>query len=346
MKHVFLALLTTLILSSQANAGGDRIGNGGGLWGCYNSDNSFRSGQLMDLFEAKQQFGLYIPTSGLDTTPVEVLNTRVRWMKANLPAVHAMIEPALVRVQNNLVMTDASLIQIDDAWPKIRPLPTDCLNGEWKYTQFANYTTYDSVLVNNYLWTHPGIPTLDKAALILHEAVYLSLRERFGDQDSVRARHINGLLFSNLPSGEIGKRINSILGGSQPPPPPVPTPVPTPVPGKPKVLGYACTLKNTITDLLYTADASTQIDAEFEVQQNCQKQGHVSYCAEKDVQCEAYTKLVSTDVCIAKNTITDKTYRATGKNKIQATAFAVLACQKDGHVSYCAPLKCAAGIEN
>lgn len=344
MKHVLFAIVATLTLSSQANAGGDRIGNGGGLWGCYNSDSSFRSGQLMDLFEAKQQFGLYIPTSGLDTTPLEVLNTRVRWMKAYLPAVHAMLEPALQRVQNNLVMTDASLIQIDDAWPKIRPLPTECLNGEWKYTQFANYTTYDSVLVNNYLWTHPGIPTLDKAALVLHEAVYLTLRERYGDQDSVRARHINGLLFSNLPAGEIGKRINALLGNSVPTPP-VPPPVP-PAPKEPKILGYICMTKNTMSDLIYSASGLTEIDAEFATQAACEKDGRVSYCTDKTMQCEVYTKDTPTDACIAKNTMSDLTYRGNGRNKIQASANALLACQKDGRVSYCKVTKCAAGPAN
>ncbi|MCO4755300.1 MAG: formylglycine-generating enzyme family protein, partial [Bacteriovoracaceae bacterium] len=107
---------------------------------------------------------------------------------------------------------DVDLEVIEDSLYRVRPPVRACAKGDINYIQLANYTNYGAVLINQYLFNNPGLPEVDKAALIFHEVIYAYLRDRYADTDSVRTREIVGYIFSDLKNVEVSEKIEEALG--------------------------------------------------------------------------------------------------------------------------------------
>lgn len=214
-----LILISTLIVSMQLYAG-DKIGNGGGLWICPRS-GSVEKGSLIDLFEGREQYGLTSSSFALGG-PMQIVMEKKIMTEKHMPLLFSKIESYLNDTLSKMRFISADLVIIDDALYVIQPQASLCKEA-WKYVQFANYTTVSGqILINEPLWNNPIIADIDKAALVWHEAIYHWLRDEFGAQNSIQARYIIALLFSDLDPKEIYKDIywelyKSSIPSAQPP---------------------------------------------------------------------------------------------------------------------------------
>lgn len=207
------ALAASLMASPGVFASEGAIGNGGGAWVCQNADalGTLRWAQLVDLYEARTEFGLIQQEMG-ERNYHEIIDLiRMKLFSVD-KGFYEGIQKQLETVEPNLVFVDADLEIVDDALYRIRPSKKECLGGTISYVQLANYTNYGKILIQKGVFEDPRLGEVDKAALMIHEAVYAYLRERFQEKDSVCARRIVGLLFSTMRAEEVKKEIEKLLG--------------------------------------------------------------------------------------------------------------------------------------
>ncbi|MBJ00754.1 MAG: hypothetical protein CME67_05930 [Halobacteriovoraceae bacterium] len=210
-----------LILSSMMVAGmslsviaGEGAGNGGGAWVCQNNDQlkTIRWAKLVDLYEAEKEFKLGIKYYHDNYGYQDIVEVQKSWLNFVDHTFYEELTPYFEEVERNIRMVDADLEVIDDSLYRVRPPARDCLGGEVKYVQVANYTHYGSVLINEHLFKNEMFSASDKAALIFHETIYAYLRDKYGDEDSVRAREIVGYIFSKLKRPEVSERVGELIG--------------------------------------------------------------------------------------------------------------------------------------
>ena len=85
----FLLVFGALFALSPLAQANDRIGNGGGLWACWR-DNSIVQAELVDLFEAKNEFQLTVSKEGMATTPSEIFAAKIKLIKDAFPSLPNM----------------------------------------------------------------------------------------------------------------------------------------------------------------------------------------------------------------------------------------------------------------
>lgn len=219
MKRTILSCLL-LIACSTSLAGVKEVGNGGGLWVCRDSSsNQIHWMRLVDLFEAEAEFKLNLSMhTGRSYTEILDL-TKIRIFKTN-KGLFSDLEQYIDTVERNKIMVNADLEMIDDALFRIRPPQSSCVNGDISYVQFGNYTNYGAILIRQDLWQ--SISELDKAALIVHEAIYAYFRQRYNQTNSVQTRIAVGYIFSNLEIDLLKEKLNPLFT-VKPPPSPAPS---------------------------------------------------------------------------------------------------------------------------
>ncbi|MCO4753513.1 MAG: formylglycine-generating enzyme family protein [Bacteriovoracaceae bacterium] len=212
-KSLCLMMLATGLTAGQASAREGGVGNGGGAWVCHNDDQTqtIRWARLVDLYEAEKEFGLSVKKFGsygykeiVDLQKSRLLEIDKGFFESALPYFGA--------VEKKIKEVDGDLEVIDDALYRMKPSYRKCLGGEVRYTQLANYTNYETILVSEYLFNSSKLSEVDKAALIVHEALYAYFRDLFKDSDSVRTRKVVGYLFSELENDEVFQKYIEILG--------------------------------------------------------------------------------------------------------------------------------------
>jgi len=209
-----------------------RVGNGGGAWVCknLNSPLQVRWAKLVDLFEATNEFKLNVPEHSGEKYETILDFIKLRIFKAN-KSFYTTIEPYFERVEANIVYIDADLEIINDSLYRIKPGFQSCENGEISYVQLANYTDYGKILIRKDLFSSSDFSELDKAALIVHEAIYEFARKEQEDKNSIRTRKIIGSIFSDISLKDLGRALRLFSDkNSQTNPKPTPTPTPTPTP--------------------------------------------------------------------------------------------------------------------
>lgn len=212
-KSLCLMMLATGLSAGSAYASEGGVGNGGGAWVCHNDDQTqtIRWARLVDLYEAEKEFGLSMKKFGSYGYKEIVELQKSRLLEID----NAFFEEALPyfdEVEKKVKEVDGDLEVIDDALYRMKPSYRKCLGGEVRYTQLANYTNYETILVSEYLFNSSKLSEVDKAALIVHEALYAYFRDLFKDSDSVRTRKVVGYLFSELKNDEVFQKYIEILG--------------------------------------------------------------------------------------------------------------------------------------
>jgi hypothetical protein len=200
------ACILLVLLSSFFNVtiAGPRVGNGGGAWVCERGGETLWI-EVVDLFEAKNEFNLDLLDFG-DKNFDDIMT----FMKKRLDATHyyyynnldihiAKVFESIQKVQSH------ELTPIDDVFPRVRPSLSHCPMGTISYEQVINFTVDGRVLIDEGFWKK--LPASSKAALIFHEAFYSLFREIYRDEDSIRARKMVGLVFSNLSEDELSKML-------------------------------------------------------------------------------------------------------------------------------------------
>ena len=135
----------------------------------------------MDIYEGRAFWGLNIPES---TAPYqEQVKTAVRRMETT--GIEPQLRTATEMIQKALKILPPgdALVEINDSLQSIIP--------KCPIEQLANFFNPSHVVVSGDIWAHLG--ETDKAALILHEALYYLDRDT-GVKDSRRARRITAEL--------------------------------------------------------------------------------------------------------------------------------------------------------
>lgn len=207
--RVLFCILLSLAFSPAAKASEHEIGNGGGAWACW--DGELRWMKLVDLYEGRGEFGLEIIEPGAHYSDI------IRQIRGRLSALNQYVASGINRNLDSVLMqimsVDGQLEYIDDVRYRVRPPADECLSGEIRYIQLANYTRYGKILLRQRYFESSALSETDRAALMLHEAVYAYLRERYNEQDSVRARRIVALLFSTLSVEDMKREVEYLLEG-------------------------------------------------------------------------------------------------------------------------------------
>jgi hypothetical protein len=204
MKRSFLISLLFLLSASPAWAYLNRVGNGGGAWTCRNYiSKDFRNTQVtwiaqIDLYEATSQYGLRLKNySGGYKKIVKQITRRLNALPGNP---FEGLQTFLDNVNNlkpgpNVTYLETNLAIINDALYFAVPLASSCPNGIIRYEQVVNYDNHGFIFIQRNLFN--ALSDRDKAALILHEAIY-AYRRSLGDTDSLNSRRMVGLAFSDI----------------------------------------------------------------------------------------------------------------------------------------------------
>ena len=340
----------SVIHLSAAHAG-DKIGNGGAIWACQNAQSDFLGGMLLDLFEATHEFGYTVQTFPISDANQISDAVMARYLK-DWPEFALKVKPHMSAVLANTRFVDAIVEKIDDANPPISPLPNQCKGGLWSFVQIANYKTDGQLLIRKDLWENAALGSVDKAALLWHEAVYRWLRSDYDDQTSTRARKIVALAFSTLPTSQISIEVRKLLWqqpSTQPPTPapspfPFPFPIPFPIPGQtnpptPVSPGpgpdlpagrYICVMDETMRQTPYMAVAATQLDASTQVKLACKNGSYGMFCSDISLSCEALASAVSWQ-CESQNNFTNHLFIGKGRSRLEAEYIAELTCTGASH---------------
>lgn len=193
------------------------VGNGGGAWVCRNPRGAIQWIQLVDLFEAENEFRLTLENySGtvpeiLDRVRLRLLDADRDLYEALAPGIEAL--HGLEDAPPHVIQTAEVLREVDDSLYRVMPDPTArCPRGRIEYAQVVNFKHDGQVLVQSTLFQ--ALSPTERAALVLHEAVYAYRRTALHDANSVTSRRLVGLLFSNLPASVLAERLEEILGAT------------------------------------------------------------------------------------------------------------------------------------
>jgi hypothetical protein len=319
-KIAFTIIFLTVVQTAQA---GDKVGNGGGLWTC-SSDQTLQHGMLVDLYEAEEEFSLQL-IAVTQSDPMKIVEQQNNYFKENLPAYFYTWNKILTDSKQKIHYVNAELTIVDDSLYRVKPISTTCAAG-WVYTQFANYTNQDQILIRADLWNSSKISPLHKAALVWHEVIYSWLRNQFQDTDSVRARQIVGLLFSTLPPQEMIRRIEKVL---------------SPLPINPTEPIWFCTIKNNNTSIFFGDYGLNQLEAKTTVTQKCQQAQLGFHCGEHTISCEEISTDSVSRTCQLKNYQNNRTYLGKGRNHLEAEFKTREQCQIDETSS---PIHCSSSV--
>lgn len=197
MTILALLLLPLASLASGVllDNGGSSFGNGGHSVRCMISESgSWSPPQSLDLFEGKKDFAHEYPQISSETEAETYAFALAR--KIDLASSfddvtgmrfgkHYSLTAKLRYILRHRVFVKSELTPTDDA--KLQGLSPGC-----ELVQTINFG--NEILVNEALWeAHSAI---DKAALLLHEAIYWHLRSQGRETDSRRVRRLVSYLIS------------------------------------------------------------------------------------------------------------------------------------------------------
>ena len=307
-------------------AGGDSVGNGGVLWACVSGsgDQTLHAAVLTDLHEAKAQHQwTLIKDPGGDA--YQVYQARKAWLAATLPELFNALKSRFQYVEDHLAYIDAELLPTNDYNYATKPLASSCSQGQWKPVNIANFREEDQqVLINNELWTSSKVPTLSKAALLFHEAIYYWMRTYYGAINSDRARKITGVLFTTMAPDAMKREIGKVIGT---------------YPNQPDGR-FVCVLKNAKRNQIYVAYAADEDEAAITVRMRCQNEADAKWCQASSLACEEVVSTSANRRCLAENVHTHKLYQGWGRALIEAQFNAHMACYIGSQAQGAQPQAC------
>lgn len=320
-KIIFSSLI---FLTAAISVAGDKVGNGGGLWTC-SSNKQLTQGMLVDLYEAEEEFSLELILS-YELDPMKIVSERYDFINNNLPQYFYQWDEKLSESLKKIHFVKSELTIVDDSLYRVKPLSSTCSEG-WVYTQFANFTNQDQILIREDLWANQLITSVHKAALVWHEVIYAWLREQFQDKDSVRARQIVGIVFSKLSASEMSSKIDNVLNSSS---------------HQPNQPYWVCMIKNNFTFKYFSSYGLNQLEASTKAIQKCNENGPSNYnCDEYSVKCDQILNQNTQVACRLKNFLTNKSYLSKGLISLEAEYKVRELCQNDGIAVHCDhPVEC------
>jgi hypothetical protein len=181
MKRLFL-----LFLISTFSYAGDK-GNGGYSIVCRDNENGpITSAELLDIYEGRV---LYKRNFQVDQNSVADLINLAKEKVASYGHFATKLDKEISLIERNTIYIPAGneLEPTDDAFPPIKK--KGC-----KFEQLANYTNSGEVLISSEIYDE--LDNINKAALIIHEAIYSIRRKALGEKTSQNTRRLVAHLMS------------------------------------------------------------------------------------------------------------------------------------------------------
>lgn len=173
----------------QEQEAGGVDGGGGNAVVCRNQAGEIESAEALDLFEAASMYSLNIQKTSIPMA--EQIEKALQVVPASSRLTLATYT-SIVQEKMKILPLGTKLEKINDSYEVV--LPSRC-----QVEQLARFYSQDRILVNGEIWAKLG--ETDRAALVLHEAVYATNR-LMGAKDSRRSRHIVAYLFDPSTSWE------------------------------------------------------------------------------------------------------------------------------------------------
>lgn len=179
--------LAAILCAASAFAGSATSGGGGAIV-CRDSSGKIQSARLLDLWEGEWD-GFSIPKSG-KSVEEQVQNALARLEQFN-PKLAEDVREELASVEKNMRVLPKGVVlpSISDAYNELSS--KDC-----NLETLAHYNDTKELLYVSFE-IHSAISKTDRAALMMHEAVYRSFRKAAKESDSRRVRAITARLFSD-----------------------------------------------------------------------------------------------------------------------------------------------------
>lgn len=179
-----MSLATALLLNSFPAIAGSRDAGGGAAVVCRNEAGKITSAEMFDLFEGRALYQLESQAETKGKTYLEIavsVGIELDRGRSRMPEAEEYSLGYRIREidkKKQMLPTDAGVSTIDDTLSPI--LPKNC-----KAVQAAVYLESGELYLDQEIWT--AFDQLNKAALLVHEAVYKELRD-MGETNSIRAR--------------------------------------------------------------------------------------------------------------------------------------------------------------
>ncbi len=203
MKKLLLGLGLLVTLSANAKEGG----NGGYSYVCRGQDGKIVSARLLDLWEP-ETFSTFQDNSNSVETQIDMA---VKKVEAFFPAAAQKLRALIASEMAIIFKTGRKLPVTNDAIPRYATDP-GC-----NYEQVARHghnieLEKDVLEINKEIYEDPSFSNSDRAALLIHEAIYTSARDR-GEKDSNKVRILVAKLFSDVPfSAKDKSRVDDFIG--------------------------------------------------------------------------------------------------------------------------------------
>ncbi len=194
MRPYFSLLVLLVSVHALAN-GGNGSSGGGAAYVCRDANKNITSAGMLDTYEGQFWHGLNIPISSVDPT------TQLRAALARMTDDYRrnLIADTADRIFANLSFLPAGveMSPIDDLGGDHPPVkPSGC-----ELTAVGFYVANGVLKVSRDIYE--ALPMTDRAAFVLHEAIYKIARDTSGAKDSAASRKLVADLFSTDASASV-----------------------------------------------------------------------------------------------------------------------------------------------
>ncbi|MCM2348752.1 MAG: DUF1566 domain-containing protein [Bacteriovoracaceae bacterium] len=181
-KYFLAAGMMTMCLTAMA---GDK-GNGGYSLVCRNTQGLITSAELLDIYEGRIIHKLEYPK---DELVVDALLSVAEHRSMGNMAFNDKLQKEINQIRLNTVfIPEGNELELtEDAFPVIKK--KGC-----QYEQLANYTNDGLLIVSQEIYDH--LDNLNKASLIIHEAIYSIRRKALDENSSVKSRQLTAHIMS------------------------------------------------------------------------------------------------------------------------------------------------------
>lgn len=186
----FKYALVSVLLSTSVFAGRE-TGNGGFAHVCRGVDNKITSAQLLDLWESEE-----LNTWSTNLPAIEQINTALNKISEISPDAENIISDFLTQIKSSLVFSKRPLTKTADALPPYEPGLGCAYEQVARFEPVLTETGKRGLRIHSEIYNSPFFSESDKAALMLHEAIYLADRTMNDAMTSTRTRTLVAHLFS------------------------------------------------------------------------------------------------------------------------------------------------------
>lgn len=192
MKSQFLMglFLITGALTATSVFAGTKDGGGGPSIICNGPDGKVKTAQLLDLYEGQIRYGLTIPKTAEPAS--QQLTTAFNRLTGYNWFIASDVEEALTKAESDVSFLPAGVIMapgvdLGDSYAAV--IPNGC-----QLAYVGYYEAGGTLRISKDIWDLLG--QTDRAALFMHEALYMVGRNIGQQSSSLVAREMNGYLFS------------------------------------------------------------------------------------------------------------------------------------------------------